>query len=139
MKHAIFFGILLASSLGCGRTASPWGSVTGTIAHKGKPVDAAIVLFSNRDAGVEITAETDARGHFTMRTDRIAGLPIGTYKVVVTPKPVGLPTPQDGMMFKEPAPLPVSSAIPAAYRDVKTTRLTAAVQTGQNEFQYNLQ
>ena len=138
MNRTILAAMFFASLLGCGKDAGNWGSVAGTITQNGKPVESAMVLFSNRDAGVEITAPTDAKGRFTIRTDRVAGLPLGTYKVAVTPKAVNLPSPKNGLMFEGPAPAQPPSAIPAAYRDVKTTKLTATVQTGPNEFTFDL-
>jgi hypothetical protein len=132
-------GLVLASLLGCGDRVGPWGTVTGVVSCQGQPVEPAIVLFSNRQIGVEMTAETDASGRFTVRTDRINGLPVGNYRVAVMPKPTNLPMPEQGMMFTGPAPRPAPSNIPEVDRDINTTRLSAVVNEGTNEFTFHLQ
>jgi len=132
MRGLILAGCLLAALAGCGSREVPWGSVSGTITRDGQPVEPAWVLFSNREAGVEIMTEADAEGRFTVRTDRIAGLPVGTYRVVITPKPVNPPQPVDGMVFTGPAPLPRASRISELEQDLATTRLVAVITEGEN-------
>jgi hypothetical protein len=140
-KQVVFRLIWCATAsltlLGCQSDERPWGAVSGSVLRDGQPIEPVIVLFSNRELGVEITAETNAAGHFTMRTDRIAGLPVGNYRVAITPKPLNLPPPEQGMMFNGPAPA-ATSAIAEQYRDVATTPLQAKVVAGANDFDFDL-
>lgn len=124
--------------VGCQADEPPWGKVAGVVLQQGKPVEPAVVLFSNREIGVEMTAETTADGRFTMRTDRLAGLPVGDYRVAVMPKPANLPPPEQGMMFTGPPPSPAVSQIPEQDRDISTTRLAATVREGDNAFTFEL-
>ena len=136
--HRFFLALtFLLPLLGCGKEVGPWGQVVGTISQDGKPVEPALVLFSNREAGVEMTAETDAQGRFKVRTDKIDGLPVGTYRVAVTPIAKNLTPPYQGMVFKAPAP-ELQSQIPEADREIATTRLTATVVEGKNDFTFEL-
>ena len=130
--------IAALAAIGCHEAQRPWGAVSGVVLQNGKPIEPAIVLFSNRELGVEITAETNAEGRFTMRTDRIEGLPVGTYRVAVMPKPANLPQPEQGMVFTGPPPAIAPSTIPAEDRDVSTTRLHADVVEGTNDFNFAL-
>lgn len=124
--------------VGCQDSECPWGAVSGVVRQNGKPAEPAIVLFSNREIGVEITAETDAEGRFMMRTDRIAGLPVADYRVAVLPNPTNLPAPEQGMMFNGPAPVTTPSAIPADFREIATSPLQAKVVEGSNVFDFEL-
>ena len=139
MARITVCGMFLAMLLGCGKAEEPLGSVSGTVLQQGKPVNGALVLFSNREIGVESTATTDAGGQFTMRLDRAGGLPIGTYKVSVMEPPADRPQPQNGMEFSGPPPKPQVSSIPQRYGDIATSELTANVQRGENNFEFKLQ
>lgn len=132
-----FWLLLAIAFVGCGKAQGPWGKVTGVVLNNGQPVEPAIVLFSNRDLGVEITAETDGAGRFTMRTDRIDGLPVGTYRVAISPKPTNLPVPEQGMMFNGPPPV-IQSKIAEDDRDIATTRHSADVREGENAFRFDV-
>ena len=46
---------------GCGKRVPPWGTVTGVVTQEGKPLPTTLIMFSNREAGVEIVTVTDAR------------------------------------------------------------------------------
>ncbi len=129
---------LLALVGGCQTETPTWGSVSGVVRCEGQPVSSALVLFSCRDIGVEMTAQTDAEGRFTLRTDKVDGLPIGNYRVAVLPQATNLPLPAQGMMFTGPAPQPVASPLPAADRHLQTTSLSAVVNEGENHFEFNL-
>jgi hypothetical protein len=121
---------------GCGGKSEPWGAVSGTIVQGGKGVYPAAVLFSNRENGVEITAETDVNGNFVMRTDKLGGLPVGTYAVAVMPLREKV-APAQGMVFDKEAP-PPPSPIPPEVQDITTTHLSAAVVEGPNELTFDL-
>ena len=138
-RLALVCGMAFASLSGCGKPVEPWGGVAGVVLQRGKPADPAVVIFTNREKGVEITAPTDANGRFVIKTDKFPGLPVGEYKVVVIPAPQNVPLPADGMTYREPLPPPPVSNIPEIYRDLKTTTLTATVQQGENDFKFDLQ
>jgi hypothetical protein len=126
--------VLLTLVAGCGKQ-EPWGKVEGTVSFQGKPVETAIVLFSNRAAGVEMTTFTDAEGRFEIHTAKVGGLPVGDYRIAITPYAVGVPT--DTIVFAKKS-MKTFPNIPIAYRDIATSGLSALVTTGENVFRFDM-
>src|SRR5690242_718182 len=61
------------------------GTVTGKVTNGSKPVSPATILFDNSSQGISRSVEIKADGTFEVRTYKEAGLPVGTYKVAITP------------------------------------------------------
>jgi hypothetical protein len=117
-------------SFGCHRTQQiPWGSVRGKVVLADKPVSAGTVVFDNRELGVSRLAELRPDGTFVEQSVGFPGLPVGEYRVAVTPLPISKGD------FVPVAPRKAAAGeppIPARYRDVETSPLTATVKEGQN-------
>lgn len=122
---------------GCGPAASPTVA-TGVVTSGGRPVAAAVITFSDRAAGVELTARTDASGRFMIAGHGSPGLRPGTYRVTVAPVAERPPEPQQGRKFEGPAPVGRRNDIPMLDRDLRSTRLKAAIRSGTNAFTFDL-
>src|SRR5262245_22903429 len=61
------------------------GTVTGKVTNGGKPVSPATILFENSSEGISRSVEIKSDGTFEVRTYKEAGLPVGSYKVAITP------------------------------------------------------
>ncbi|QDU56625.1 hypothetical protein [Aeoliella mucimassa] len=91
--HRFRIGLLLIATLvtvGCDR-GEKLGRVFGTVTYKDQPITAGVIVFSNPQAGVHMTADLKPDGTYELQTANGFGLPLGTYKVAVNP-PVGPPT-----------------------------------------------
>ena len=112
-----------------------WGSVRGKVtmvaagATAGKPVAAGTVVFDNHELGVSRMAELNPDGTFVERSVDFAGLPVGEYRVAVTPLPISK---GDFVPVAPRKNVPGSHPIPAVYRDVETSPLKATVNEGTN-------
>ena len=113
---------------GCG-PSEKLGRIGGTVTFQGKPVSKGMVLFSCIDKGVNMTAQLKEDGSYEIIMAKGAGLPLGTYKVCVSPPPVfhaiGKPAPA------QPPPCP---NIPPKYRNYNTSGLAVEVKDGENTF-----
>lgn len=126
IRNDIFLAaILLASAFtGCNR-GEVLAPVTGIVTLEGKPIPRATVQFRNDQKGVHMQAEADQQGRYVVRMANGDGLPLGEYKVCISP-PI-----QDHPLgpIKAPPPNvdPYADTIPRKYRDVKTSELTLTV------------
>jgi hypothetical protein len=126
MRNEFFLAaILLATAItGCNR-GEILAPVTGVVTLEGKPIPRATVQFRNDQKGVHMQAEADQQGRYVVRMANGDGLPLGEYKVCVSP-PI-----QDHPLgpIKAPPPNvdPYADTIPRKYRDVKTSELTLTV------------
>lgn len=133
--------IALLCSVGCSSSlpekATTTG-VTGTVTLDGKPVTTGYVAFiplpsENAEAEVKMRgggvyeADLDASGKFAF--DK--GVTIAKYKVIVSPLPR---TPTDPSIDLKK----VKKSIPQKYQTEKTTDLTADVESGGGEFNFDL-
>lgn len=126
---------LIVSSLllgGCG-PSEQLGRIGGTVTFQGRPVSKGMVLFSCIDKGVNMTAQLKENGTYEIIMAKGAGLPLGTYKVCVSPPPVfhaiGAAPPQQS---------PACPDIPAKYRNYMTSGLTTEIKDGENTFDIDM-
>lgn len=121
---------LLPCLSGCGGGGPPAGEVSGKVTFEGKPVKEGLVSFMSQ-AGTGDEAQLNSEGAFTITKP----LPVGDYKVMVTPLIVrgqdGGKGPEVGI--ERPAP-----DIPAKYRVIGTTDLKATVKEGKNQFNFDM-
>ena len=68
LRRLLFGLTMLLLLAGCGKRVPPWGTVTGVVTQEGKPLPTTLIMFSNREAGVEIVTVTNANGKFAMDT-----------------------------------------------------------------------
>lgn len=119
--------LLLLFSAGCERS-EPLGKVFGKVTLQGRPVTQGLVIFSNPEKGVYMTADLGPDGSYELQTARGFGLPLGAYKIAVNPP---LPKMITGEKRSEIAQSP-DQEIPARYRKPETSGLTIEVQLGDN-------
>ncbi len=123
-------GIGCVLFLGCHRKQQiAWGAVRGKVLLAGKPVSAGTVVFDNREVGVSRLAELRRDGTFVEQSIDFPGLPTGEYRVAVTPLPISK---GDFVPVAPRKPAAGELPIPARYRDVESSPLTATVKEGQN-------
>jgi hypothetical protein len=125
--------LALAVSLclpGCGGgSGKTVGHVAGKVTFKGNPVREGRVSFQSPSGeGDEALLKED--GTFT-----INALPVGEYKITVTPLIVRQQVDGKGPEVGVERPAP---DIPEKYRTVGTTALKATVKEGTNEFPFDL-
>jgi len=110
---------------GCG--GSPEGTVQGKVTYKGAPLGAGVVNFLS-DKGRAATADLDSSGAFKMS----GPLPVGNYKVFVTP-----PTPKQ-LPPGTPPEKTVPFNLPPKLQDPAQTPVTKEVKAGPNDFPIDL-
>lgn len=116
--------------------------VTGTVTHKGSPVEGAAVTFSpSSKSGSASIGTTDAQGNFTLKSPwGSAGAVPGSYGVTVvkTQAEGGGEEPTEAKV-EEGAATKLKEQLPAKYNSPATSKLTAEVKTeGKNEFKFEL-
>ncbi len=117
--------------LGCGGPAKkPTENVTGRVTFEGKPVTEGEVHFY-ADDGAAASVKLDSSGNFT-----IEQLPIGKYKVSVTPPQITEVPAEDPSKM---APPKKYENIPDGYQSEVTTDLVAEVKEGkENKFTFDM-
>lgn len=138
--------VFAAAAGGCGKQPSGGAPVTGQVTQNGMPVQGASITFVPAAGGTAGFAMTDAEGKYTVRTAQGEGLPPGSYQVTVTK--TDAPPPQNTVSDQDPAYVPpdpnapppvIKDLLPAKYKDVQSSGLTADVKAGgKNEFSFPL-
>lgn len=126
--------VLSTVATGCNRS-EPLGRVYGQVTFQGEPVTAGLLVFSNHQKGVHMTAELGSDGSYELQTAGGFGLPLGTYKVAVN-TPIPEP-PVYGAPNSIPANKPRANSyvnIPEKYQDFETSGLSITVEKGDNQF-----
>lgn len=109
----------------------PRGKVAGKVTHAGDLVGPATIFFENVEAGVALAVDIGHDGSYEVRTYKETGLPVGTYKVAVTPGTAKAPT--DQPLAGDAAPQPTTSAkIPEKFHSTATSGLQVEVKEGNN-------
>lgn len=124
---------LVLGLLGCGKSKPPIAQVTGTVTFEGKALpDRAIIHFMS-DEGFGSSCELQPDGTFKMGSEYGIGIPLGSYRVSITPP---VPTPRKDE--KKPR-FPDYYYIPRKYRDFATNDFSAVITAnGSNEFHFNM-
>lgn len=155
MSHpSLLIALLLTVALtGCGSKYN-LHPVTGTVTLDGEPLENATVTFQAAGDGSSASGTTDASGVYSLvdiRPDGGPGAQPGDYIVSVSwtePPEVDLSqmdssSPDYDEYVRraanaDPNARPKSSKFPAAYRDGKTSGLTATVTAGNNQLDWQL-
>lgn len=122
-----FSATLLISMIGCGPAAIPTSSITGKVLLKGKTVAVGVVSLESSETGYASSRKLESDGTF-----HIQEIPLGTYKVTVSPPSPPLPGPP---MPNAPKPSPVvgnAPKIPEKYFTPSKSGLTVTVHAGEN-------
>jgi hypothetical protein len=147
----VLAGFVVVAAMGCGGSGN-FGTVMGTVTHKGTPVDGAKVEFhgTTQEAGRSdiFATQTDSSGkYFIAGIGDRPGIPPGMYKVVITKFEgnVGANAPAEGMdpgqmeaQMSDMAPgtagaKTIKNHLPDEYASPATTKLSSTVQSGKNE------
>lgn len=126
MSRSCFVGLSLAALVvtGCGEAPDPTGTVSGTVTLNGQPFDGEVmVMLLDTSTGQGSSGEVGPGGAYTLPDP----LPLGTYKVYITPTPP--PEPTDG---SPPPPLKMDPRIPDKYLNEISSDISANVLEGEN-------
>ncbi|MES2789052.1 MAG: hypothetical protein V4719_05480 [Planctomycetota bacterium] len=128
-KYLVCCGLLAA--LGCGGPAT--GSVSGSVAFNGKPVQAGVVTFVTEDG-------TSTSGNLTEGEYQIPVIPLGSAKVTVQSL---APAPAMVRADQVATATPVAKAtpfvpLPERYQNPKKSGLEYVVISGTNTFDIDL-
>ncbi len=140
------YAVVLLSVAGCGAKSKGSGKpVVGKVTYHDQPVAGAIVTFSSASASA--SGMTDAQGKFKLRAALGENVPLGDYRVLVTKTEE---MPQSGVAAvsdadyqppdeEAPPPPAPKDLLPAQYKAVETTTLSATVtEKGPNDFTFPL-
>ena len=131
MKNIIVLSALVVA-IGCGQKEE-LGIITGQVTFEGAPVRDAKVVFRDYSKGVHILAALDTDGRYQVYTAGGKGLPLGDYKVCVSPSMPSAGADIDSSEPYIPPDKPIRrSDIPDRYRDVRTSNITVTIQKGKN-------
>jgi hypothetical protein len=122
--------LLVISALGipgCG-PGRERGTLTGTVKFQGRPVTDGVVILSDNDNAVFMTAPIQPDGTFEVTTAEGKGIWAGRYRVAVAPK---LADPEMGIS-QGPAVIPRPSDIPPRYWKPETSGIEREVKEGEN-------
>lgn len=136
--------LLLLSGCGGGGRSGPSGTVSGTIKHKGETLtDKVTVTFLSAE-GVAATGQTDSTGYYSLTYEKSPQIPVGSYKVAVTPFVAAFTAPQDPAMFFDPKtgatrpPEAPKTRLPSKYANPNTSKIVRDIAAGPNTIDINL-
>lgn len=126
--------LLLWVLAGCGDSGSSVGSlqdasISGKVTYKGAPVTNALISFENPDIST-------SGGPIQDGTYSIPKLASGDFIVTVNPitPSVSMTMPADGKIPKPPE----RKDVPESYRNAKTSKAKATIETGTNTFDLDM-
>jgi hypothetical protein len=122
---------LLLSLSGCGGNGTPVGEVSGKVTFQSNPVGEGRVTFQNTKTGAADEALLNSNGTYALTKP----LPVGEYKVMVTPLIVRRQVDGKGPVVGEEKPGP---NIPQKYRTIGSTDLKATVKEGKNDLDFDM-
>jgi hypothetical protein len=125
---ALVAAVVLCLS-GCGRSGPALGEVAGKVTFESKPVREGRISFTSEQGGAGDAEFRD--GAYALK----APLPVGDYKVMVSPLIVRQKVEGKGPVVGVEKPAP---DIPEKYRTVGGTDLKATVKEGKNALDFNL-
>jgi hypothetical protein len=125
---AIVFG-----ATGCNR-GPPIAEVSGKVSFEGQPVTEGVINFAS-ESGFGIQSQLGADGRYRLHSHHGKGIPLGTYKVSISPPPFD-PVPAD--LSQPPPRQPEYPNIPQRYRSFQTSGLVAEVVAEDNVFDFEM-
>ena len=140
--YAVFLSLTIAA-FGCGKknpNLPDCVSVTGTVTLDAKPIEGAVVYFmpTGDTRGVDAYGKTDSKGRYSLGSRKIGkGTPVGQYKVMICKAAPADGSNPGGKDF-DPATSPSRELIPAKYSHRLHTTLTATVEDGGSEIDFDL-
>ena len=139
--------IVLAASVAClpgcggGGVDGPSGTVTGKVTSKAGTIPAgSSIVFTPEDGnGIPASAAIESDGSFKLRRKNSFDVPIGIYKISITPPAPVEMNEEQAMQASMKGKIPDTQfkSIPEKYRNPTTSGETFEVKEGKNE--YNLE
>jgi len=151
MRAGKFGGLLVGAALfvalpGCSGKGGVFVTVSGIVKYNGTPVEGAKVKFisttESSGAKLDYSSQTDSSGKYMVAGGGTSGITPGMYKVVITK--LVLPSGKGSPSGEELDPLQLemsglgANKLPKKYADPNTTKLTATVEPGKNEANFDL-
>jgi len=125
--------LALGALAGCSRGGRSVGHVSGVVTYAGKPVPTGTVMFVPVESGPPSYGNIGPDGHYELSTYCPGdGATIGKHKVMITALEQ-LPPELANNPNRMPKPL-----VPNKYIDTKTSGLTAEVNPGDNQIDFDL-
>ena len=131
---AVLLGILAIWTVGCGKDKMI-GRVFGKVTFQGQPVSEGLILFVDREQGIHMSAKIGPDGSYELKLAEDYGLPVGTYRVLVTPPLI------EGSEIGPLGPRPktvIYDNLPTKYRNQQTSGLSLIVKEGDNPFDVDM-
>ena len=131
---AVLLGILAIWMVGCGKDKMI-GRVFGKVTFQGQPVSEGLILFVDREQGIHMSAKIGPDGSYELKLAEDYGLPVGTYRVLVTPPLI------EGSEIGPLGPRPktvIYDNLPTKYRNQQTSGLSLTVKEGDNQFDIDM-
>lgn len=122
-KSSLFaVGMLALLIVGCGKPAAPSGTVKGKVLLDDQPYAKANVVLMSLQSGQSGSAPAQSDGTFELK----APIPVGAYKVFLTPK-------QDDNAEPKPEGESIDKSVPKKYWNETTTDISVEIKEGPNE------
>ncbi|HQX51225.1 MAG TPA: hypothetical protein PLR25_15020 [Planctomycetaceae bacterium] len=132
---SVFFSCLMGGLLlGCGAAEpdyGPLGTLSGKVTFNGGPLTEGTIIL-DREGGGSGAAPMQADGTFLV-TDRIGGIPVGTYKV-------GFEAAQEEIAgtLDSPPQMKAKLILPEKYYNTSESGLTVEVKEGSNTLEFEV-
>ena len=140
-RAVLAFAFCLVSVAGCGSSSGPSGKVTGKITNQGQPLAVGSVVTFMSDTGAVGSGVVEEGGAYRIRTTEGDELPVGEYKVSLSP-PVPPPTDPAAAMKAMEAGVKADQQtwnVPEKYRQGTTSGWTASIKEGDNTFDFTIE
>lgn len=131
-RRAWLTSALVLAMIGCGEKGPPMGPVRGKVTLDNQPLSEGVVVFESIPGGFGSSAVLQPDGSYSIRCQYGNGLPVGRYRVAITPPRRG---PAEIAKQEDRTP----SQIPVQYMDLNTSRLEIDVQSAAGPFDFSLQ
>ncbi len=149
MSRSLTFTFTLLSftllSFGCGKEPShkidgPKGTVRGKVELDGKPISGgAHINFTHQKLGLVASSPVTADGSYSLEMLDTMQIPVGIYKVAVTPPAVPAMSPEEAMKLNVEGKLnDTASPIPAKYLRTDESPIKYEVKEGENKYTVEL-
>ena len=122
----LFLVLVILGAAGCG-DGKRYGTVSGQVLRKGKPVTGWFVVIDRRETGISTQMEPDDQGRFAFTVP----LEVGTYSLSMGPILGGHP--QDDPALMKKLIKQQATSVAKKYLDPKTSGWTVDVHEGKNE------
>ena len=131
----------LVTLVGCDGASGPSGTVSGKVTYNDSPVAAGCrVTFAHDETSKAATGEVGGDGSYSLKMAGESGIPVGSYKITVSPPAVAGPSPDDPEAYAAAMEKPDGAAeetdgkpsFPDKYLMATTTDLTFTVKEGDN-------